>query len=70
MANDNGNKKPRRRVMGEKRRVNLKLDEELAEWAFEYAERHNTSVTQLITDHLMDLQRHEAELLARDAEQI
>jgi hypothetical protein len=70
MAKDNGNKKPRRRVTGEKRRVNLKLDEGLAEWAFDYAERQNTSVTQLITDHLMDLQRKEAELLARDAEQI
>lgn len=70
MAKDNGNKKPRRRVAGEKRRLNLKLDEELAEWAFAYAERHNTSVTQLITDYFMDLQRHEAQLQSRDAEQV
>jgi len=64
------NKKPRRRVTGEKRRVNLKLDEELAEYAFGYAERHNTSVTQLITDFFMDLQRHEAQMQAKDAEQV
>jgi len=69
-SSENGNKKPRRRVTGEKRRVNLKLDEELAEWAFDYAERHNTSVTQLITDFLMDQRRLEAAHLARDAEQI
>lgn len=70
MAKENGNKKPRRRVAGEKRRVNLKLDEELAEFAFAYAERHNTSVTQMITDFFMELQRREAHLQTRDAEQV
>lgn len=70
MPKENGNKKPRRRVAGEKRRLNLKMDEDLAEWAFSYAERHNTSVTQLIIDHFMELQRKEAELQARDAEQV
>jgi hypothetical protein len=69
MPNEN-NKKPRRRVTGEKRRVNLKLDEDLAEWAFGFAERHNTSVTQMITDFFMDQRRREAERMARDAEQI
>jgi hypothetical protein len=69
MANEN-NKKPRRRVTGEKRRVNLKLDEDLAEWAFGFAERHNTSVTQMITDFFMYQRKREAERMARDAEQI
>jgi hypothetical protein len=69
MSKDN-NKKPRRRIIGEKRRLNLKLDEELIEWAFAYAERHNTSVTQMIADHFMELQRCEAALQSKDAEQV
>ena len=38
-----------KKTPGEKRRLNLKLDSELAEWAFEYALLRNTSVTKLIT---------------------
>jgi hypothetical protein len=63
-------KKPRRRVVGEKRRVNLKLDGELAEWAFSFADRHNTSVTQLIIDHFLGLRKQEGERMSQDAEQI
>lgn len=68
LSSENG-KKPRRRVTGEKRRLNLKVDEELVEWAFDYAERRNTTVTQLITDLFMDLRRREREAQSRDAEQ-
>lgn len=59
-----------RRVPGEKRRLNFKLDGEIADWAFEYAEKHNTTVTQLITDYFLDLQRREIARQAQDAEQI
>ena len=70
MASSENNKKPRRHVIGEKRRVNLRMEEDLAEWAFAYAEQNSTSVTQLITDFFMGLQRQEVERMARDAEQI
>jgi len=62
--------KPRNRVTGERRRLNLKLDEELAAWAFDYAERHATTVTQLITDHLVQIRKVEDLVLSSDAEQI
>lgn len=63
-------KKPRNRVPGERRRLNLKLEEELASFAFDYAERNETTVTQLITDFFVDLRRQEEERMASDAEQI
>ena len=62
--------KPRARVSGERRRLNLKLDEELAAWAFDYAERHATTVTQLITDHLVLIRKIEDQAMSGDAEQI
>jgi hypothetical protein len=61
-------KKPRRRIVGEQRRLNLKLDEDLAMWVFEYAEAHSTTVTQLIVDYLVQLRKQE--YLAQDAKQI
>jgi len=61
---------PRRRIPGEKRRVNFKIDEELAEWAFGFAENHKTSVTQLITDFFVTLRKQEEAHLGQDAEQI
>ena len=63
-------KKPQQRVSGERRRINIKLDEALATFAFEYAERNRTTVTQLITNYFISLQRQEEEKLAYDAEQI
>lgn len=63
-------KKPRRRIVGEKKRMNLVVEKDLADWVFDYADRGNTSVTQLITDYFMELKRREAGMLARDAEQI
>lgn len=64
------NSKPRRRVPGEKRRMNLKMDEELADWAFKFAERRKTTVTQLVTDFFMSLREQEEEHLAQDAPQV
>ena len=64
------NRKPRRRVTGEQRRINLKVDDELAAWIFDYVARNKTSVTGLVTDFFLDLRRKELERLARDAEQI
>jgi hypothetical protein len=61
---------PRQRVVGEKHRLNFKLDGELADWARDYAKRHGTTVTQLIIDHFQALQRQEVALRAQDAEQI
>jgi hypothetical protein len=63
-------KKPRRRIAGEKRRVNLKIEEDLAEWAFEYAERQGTTVTSLIAEFLRMTRAVEEASLAKDAEQI
>lgn len=56
--------------VGEKRRVNLKIDESLAEWAFDYAKAHNKSLTQLIVDQLAGLKIQEETELHQDAEQI
>ena len=70
LTNSSGNgSKSARKVTGEKRRLNLKLDEELVAWAFAYAERRKTSVTQMITDFIINLQRHESVIQAEDAEQ-
>lgn len=64
------NSKPRRKVIGERRRLNLKLSEELVEFAFTYADRNGTTVTQLITDFFVELRKKEDERLGHDAEQI
>jgi hypothetical protein len=53
-----------------KRRLNIKVDSALVEWAFAYAERNKTTVTQLITDSFVQMQRHEELLMREDAEQI
>lgn len=63
-------KKKPRRVVGEKRRLNLKLDGDLAEWVFDFAKRHDTSVTQLIIDFFKDMRVRELSRMAQDAEQI
>jgi hypothetical protein len=63
-------KQPPNPTMGEKKRLNLKLDAGLAAWAFEYALLQNTSVTHLITSFLEDLRRHHEDQLDKDAEQI
>lgn len=57
-------------MIGERRRLNFKLEEDLALWAFSFAERNNTTVTQLIADHLAKLRQEEEVRLAQDAEQI
>jgi len=50
-----------------KSRLNLMIDEELKEWAFDYADRQGTTVTQLITAHFLFLQHHDS---TDDAEQL
>ena len=58
------------KISGEKRRLNLRLDSELAEWAFEFALINDTSVTKLITEFLSKLRVEHEEQLNEDAEQI
>ena len=67
-SSDNGSSV--RAVLGEKRRLNLKLDEDLLSWAFSYAVRNRTTVTQLISDFFRDLRRREEARRDVDAEQI
>lgn len=59
-----------RGVTGEKRRLNLKLEEGLVSWAFAYAERRGTTVTQMIGDLLRDMRRQDTENSFVDAEQV
>jgi hypothetical protein len=70
MSSSSEKKKPRRRIAGEKKRLNFKMDKELVDWASGYAERHNTTMTQLITNHFMALRIREAVARAQDAEQV
>lgn len=43
----------------DKDRLNLQMDKDLKAWAQDYAKRHHTSLTQLITDHFVELRREE-----------
>lgn len=64
-------KAPRRRPNGEEKdRVNMKIDAELKKWAVDYAERWQTSLTQIFVDHLIELRKREVLDMQRDAEQI
>lgn len=40
-------------------RINLKLSQELKDFSDDYAERHETSVSQLLRDYLIYLQKEE-----------
>lgn len=40
-------------------RLNLRFHEDLAEWAKKYAKKRRTSVTQIVTDHFVDLREKE-----------
>lgn len=55
-----------------KRRVNLRLNAELAEWAFDYALRQDMDLTALITRLLCEARRIDRYTLEQqaDAEQI
>lgn len=50
-----------------KDRLNLQIDEDLKEWAKDYAKRHHTTLTQLIADHFVSLRDKE---LGEGVEQI
>ena len=56
--------------VSKRRRVNLKMDSELVEFAFCYADYTETTVTRLITNYFIDLRRREERRLGIDAEQI
>lgn len=54
-------------------RLHIRLVAEEAEWLRAYARRNRTTVTQIISDHVKDLQRLEAftdEYITIDAKQI
>lgn len=51
--------KPKASMPDDKDRLNLQIDRDLKAWAQDYARRMHTSLTQLITDHFVDLQRGE-----------
>lgn len=53
-------RKPRRVSAQDKARLNLLIDPELKEWAHEYAARYHTSLSALITHHLVHLREREA----------
>ena len=48
-----------RKGVSVKTRLNLLIDADLKEWAMEYAKRHDTTVTSLITDHFRHLRNLE-----------
>jgi hypothetical protein len=43
----------------DKDRLNLQIDKGLKRWAQDYAKKRHTSLTQLITDHFVNLQKEE-----------
>jgi len=51
-------------------RVNLKLPADLKKWMFKYAEKHGTTVTQMIIDHFVRVRNTESKKLSGDAEQV
>ena len=59
-----------RGVTGEKRRLNLKLEEGLVSWAFAYAERRGITVAEMGGDLLRDMRRQDTENSFVDAEQV
>ena len=53
---------PRQKVYEGFKRLNLRVDEKLMKWAFNYAKKHNVTVTYLFTQYLQDLKRKEKTL--------
>lgn len=43
-------------------RLNLRLPPELLCWAKEYAKKTNTTVTKIVTDHLLGLRKTDTEV--------
>jgi len=60
-------KKPR---VAEQRRINMKLDSRLVEWAFSYAKRQGVTLTHLVETHFTHLRASEEAMMKEDAEQI
>lgn len=56
--------------VGEQRRINMKIDARLAEWAFSYAKRRGVTLTHLVETHFTRLRGQEEAMMREDAEQI
>jgi uncharacterized protein (DUF4415 family) len=50
---------PRRKGVTTKARLNLKLDEDLLDWAKNYAKEHGTNVSTLVRDYFIYLRQQE-----------
>ncbi len=53
-----------------KSRLNLKIDQDLKDWAREYAKRRGTDVTKLITEYFICLREQERQEELRNADYI
>ena len=63
--------KPKKKVrMSEQRRINMKIDARLVEWAFSYAKRQGVTLTHLVETHFTRLRSSEEAMMREDAEQI
>jgi len=54
-------KKRKKKDLNGRTRLNLRLSTGLKRWAHDYAERHETTVTAIITQHLVILRESERE---------
>ena len=56
--------------VGEQRRINMKIDSNLAEWVFSYARRRGVTLTHLVETHFARLRTSEEATMREDAEQV
>jgi hypothetical protein len=61
--------KTKKRV-SEQRRINMKIDSRLVEWAFAHAKRRGVTLTHLVETYFTYLRRQEEALMKEDAEQV
>lgn len=52
-------KRPVKKAQAKNNRLNLRIDLELRGWAHEYAQRHQTTITALITEYFVHLRETE-----------
>jgi hypothetical protein len=63
-------RRPTKMSQGPLRRINMKMDATLVEWAFKYAQRHSITLTKLIETHFRRLKEQEVASLQVDADQV
>lgn len=63
-------RRPTKMNQGPLRRINMKLDAVLVEWAFKYAQRTGTSITKLTEGFFKHLREKEEAHMKEDAEQV